>query len=420
MSNSIRTIPNGPGRPAGDSAPLFSRLPRLLPLALLLSTVGGSPAVAGPSDALHVYGSVGYFHDDNLFRLPDSAPGFDGQKSDSALQTVLGVFFDKTYSRQKVFLQAKRSKVKFDHFKQLDYDGKDYLARLNWEVGKHFSGSVGASYAQTLAPYTDFRSRERNLREQERAFFDGAWRFHPSWRVRTGATRDEYTYELAVQKINDRVEKAVEVGVDYLPRSGSTAGLVVRRVEGDYLNRRVLNNFVLNGDFEQDELKAKIDWRVTPISTVQVLAGHVRRKSSGVNQRDTSGFNGRVTVSSQPRVKLRVNAALYREFTPVESSIVTYALSRGASAGATWDASAKIRVDGAVSTERRAYQTQLAIGEDELKDTIRRASLDATWSPRPALQVVAGFARERRTGSLFLGTGTFKANTVSLNASAQF
>ncbi len=420
MSNKNHAFPGPQGRPAATSAPRFSTLPRALPLTLLLASLGSSPAMAGPYDALHVYGSVGYFHDDNLFRLPDGVPGYDNQRSDAAFQTVLGLFFDKMYGRQKVFLQAKRSKVKFDHFKQLDYDGKDYLGRLNWQLGNHLEGSVGASYSQTLAPYTDFRSRERNLRVQKSEFFDGAWRLHPSWRVRAGATRDRYTYELPIQRINDRTETAAEVGFDYLPSSGSTAGLVARRIKGEYNNLRVFNGIVLDESFVQEELKAKIDWRVTPISTIQVLAGHARRTHDGLGQRDASGFNGRITVSSAPRVKLRVNAALYREFTPVESNIVTYALSRGASAGATWDATAKIRVEGSVSSERRAYETSLTVNGADLSDKLRRASLNATWSPRPALQVVAGVARERRDGSVFLGSGSYKSNTVSLNASAQF
>ncbi len=420
MSTFHPAFPGRPGRPAATSTPRFSKLPRALPLSLLLVSLGSPPAMAGPSDALHVYGSVGYFHDDNLFRLPDEAPGYDNQRSDSAIQSVLGLFFDKTYGRQKVFLQAKRSKVKFDHFSQLDYDGKDYLGRLNWQLGNHLEGSVGASYAQTLAPYTDFRSRERNLRVQKREFFDGAWRLHPSWRVRAGATRDRYTYELPIQRINDRTETATEVGFDYLPSSGSTAGLVARRIKGNYLNLRVFNGIVLDESFVQDELKAKIDWRVTPISTIEVLAGHARRSHEGMGQRDASGFNGRVTLSSAPRAKLHLNAALYREFTPVESNIVTYALSRGASAGATWDATAKIRVEGAISSERRAYETGVAPAGADLSDKLRRASLSATWSARPAIQFVAGLARERRDGSVFFGSGSYKSNTVSLNASAQF
>jgi exopolysaccharide biosynthesis operon protein EpsL len=431
MSNSKRNVPGADSSPAGASAPAFGRAAahvrsgpaRLLrlPLAVLLGTLGAMPASAAPSDPLHLYAGLSYFHDDNLFRLPDEVPGFDNRRSDSARQTTVGVYFDKQYSRQKVFLQAKRSKVDFDHFKQLDYDGKDYLARLNWEVGNHFSGSAGASYNQTLAPYTDFRSRERNLREQRREFFDGAWRFHPSWRARVAANRDRYEYELPIQRLNNRKETWTEAGVDFLPRSGSTAGLQVRRLKGNYENPRIYGNFVLDDSFTQDELKARVDWRATPISTVSVLAGQVRRKYEGPNARSVSGFNGRVTVSSQTRAKLRLTGALYREFLPVESNIVSYALSRGASAAAIWDATTKIRVDASATAERREYEAgRIPVADDALKDKLRRVSLNATWTPRPTIQVTAGAARERRSGSVFFGNANYTANTVTFGANAQF
>lgn len=404
--------------PSVPGVPLRSR-PSHLILALLL--VGAAPAMASPSDPLHLYAGINWFHDDNLFRLPDNVPGYDGKRSDSARQSVVGVYFDKQYSRQRLFLQAKRSKVAFNHFTQLDYTGKDYLARLNWELGNHLSGSAGGSYVETLAPYTDFRSRERNLRTHRREFADGAWLFHPSWRVRGGVVRDRFRYELPIQRINDRTETATELGIDFLPRSGSVAGLQLRRLKGDYENARVFSNFVLDDSFTQDELKARIDWRVTPISTIAVLAGHARRKYDGPNARSVSGFNGRATVTSQTRAKLRLNAAVYREFTPVESNVVTYALSRGASVGATWDATSKIRVDATAMTERRAYQASLrTLDPDQLKDTIRRASLNATWTPRPFVRVDAGLIRERRSGALFFGSGNYTANTVTLGVNAQF
>ena len=380
-------------------------------------------AFAAPGDeGFDVMAGLGYFHDDNLFRLPDGQPGFEGKRSDSARQAHAGLLFNKTYSRQKIFAQAKITKVAFDHFDQLDYDGKDLQARWNWQLGNHFEGVLGANYDQTLAPYTDFRSNERNLREHRRSYFDGAWRFHPSWRARTALSHDKYEYELLAQRFNNRTEDAYEVGVDYMPRSGSTVGLVARKIKGEFDNRRVnLAGLALDESFEQDELKARVYWIASGSTTVQVLAGHAKRKYKARSERDASGFNGRVTATYQPRGKMRYTAAAWREFSAVESNVVSYSLNRGASLGATWDASAKIRVDARASYEKRAYSARLALGSaTDLDDSLRQASLSATWSPRRTVAVTAAVAREQRSGSPFLGLGKFKANTVSLVANAQF
>ena len=397
--------------------------PRACRIALLVGAICSMPvSVAAPGDeGVDIMAGLGYFHDDNLFRLPDDQPGFEGQRSDSARQAHAGLVFNKTYSRQKLYAQAKVTKVAFDHFDQLDYDGKDVQARWNWQLGNRFEGVLGANYEQTLAPYTDFRSNERNLREHRRQYFDGAWRFHPSWRARTAASHDKYEYELLVQRFNNRTEDAYEVGVDYLPRSGSTVGLVARKIKGKYDNRRILGGQSLDESFDQDELKARINWIASGSTTVQVLAGHARRTYQARSERDASGFNGRITATHQPRGKMRYTAAAWREFSAVESNIISYSLNRGASVGATWDASAKIRVDANASYEKRAYNARVLLNSaQDLDDSLKQASLSATWSPRRTVALTAALARQERSGSPFLGLGRFKANTVSVVANAQF
>ena len=56
----------------------------------------------------------------------------------------------------------------------------------------------------------------------------------------------------------------------------------------------------------------------------------------------------------------------------------------------------------------------------DIRDSIRTGSLAATWSPRPTVHVTAALAHQARTGSAVLGTGSFKSNSVTLSASAQF
>ncbi|MFL6676664.1 MAG: XrtB/PEP-CTERM-associated polysaccharide biosynthesis outer membrane protein EpsL [Massilia sp.] len=393
---------------------------RLQPVALLIGALFSVSASAGPNDALHVYGGVGWAYDDNLLRIPDNEPAFDNTRGDSWVQSEAGLIFDHMYSRQRIAATAKLSKSKFNHFKQLDYDGKDLQATWYWQLGNHLEGRLGTTYAQVLAPYTDFRSNERNLRQQRRSFFDGAWRFHPSWRARTAASTDKYTYELASQRFNNRTEDTVELEGDYLPRSGSTVGLVLRRIKGKYPFRRPIGAALLNDDFTQDELKARVEWLASGSTTVRALAGYARRDQPSFGGR-TSGFNGKVDATYAPRGKISYNAAVWRDFAPLESTIVSYTRNNGASVGATWDATAKIKVDANAIYERRAYNPRATFnGGGDLRDSIRSASLRAVWSVRPAIQLSAGYVHQARSGSPVLGTGSFTSNSVSFNASAQF
>ena len=418
MKNFSRTI-------RGSFSP---QAPRALPLAALLALCAAAPAsgaldpaAPGPLGAFHPYVALGYFHDDNLFRLAKDLPAFDNQRGDCARYAIGGFLFDQRYARQKVYLQAKLSTVKFAHFSQLDYQGRDVLGLVNWQLGNQLEGSAGASDEKTLAPYIDFPSSERNLRVHRKQHADAAWRAYPSWQLRAGAARNQYTYELFAQRINNRTEDLLEAGVDFLPSSGSTAGLVLRRIKGKYQAPRVVAGALLNDDFTQDELKAKINWKVTGISSIEMLAGYARRRHAVLGPRDAKGFNGRITASLSPRKKLRLNASAWRDFAPVESNLVTYSLNQGASIGASWDAAAKVRVDGAISRERRSYEGRLLEAAPlQVRDRLSQASLSATYAPRARLQLAASFAHQRRTGANFLSNGSFKANTVSVSATLQF
>ena len=395
---------------------------RVRPLALLvLSAFATIPAGAGPNDALHVYGGVAYGHDDNLLRIPDGQPAFDNTRGDSWWTREGGLIFDKMYSRQRITLVAKLSKTNFDHFKQLDYDGKDLQANWAWQLGNHLEGKVGYSMQQVLAPYTDFSSTERNLRRTRSSYAEGAWRFHSAWRVRTGFQRDKYTYEALSNRFNNRTEDATEVELDYLPRSGSTVGLVARRVKGKYPFPRPIGPFTFNDSFTQDELKARVKWLASGSTTLDALVGYTRRDQASFGEGKTSGVAGKINATYQPRGKMTYKASVWRDFAPLESTVVSYTLNKGASLGAQWDATAKISVNADAIYERRNYSARRDFaGSDDLRDSVRTAALRATWHPRPMIQLQAGVAHQERSGSVVLGTGSFKSNSVTLTANAQF
>ncbi|RZA34015.1 MAG: exopolysaccharide biosynthesis protein EpsL [Lysobacteraceae bacterium] len=371
-------------------------------------------------EGLKLYGGIGWGYDDNLLRVPKDRPAFGGKRSDRWRQAEAGVVYNKRISRQRVALVAKVSKVNFDHFKQLDYDGRDLQATWLWELGNKFDGQAGAMYERTLAPYTDFFSDERNLRERRREWFDAGWKMHPSWKLRAGVNRDRYEYELQRQRFNNRTEKAYETELLYTPRSGSSVGLVARRVEGDYPVRRPRPGAPTD-DFTQDELKVRVNWYATGTTTLQALGGYVRRDQPSFGDGKTSGFNGRLNATYQPRGKMTYTASVWREFAPIESTIVSYTLNKGASVGAAWAATGKIKVDANVAYEKRAYNARSAFeGSGELDDSLRTASLRATWQVRRKVTVSSSWINQKRSGARSLNLVGFDANTVMVNANVLF
>ena len=394
---------------------------RTLPTPLALAAaLACCPAQADISDTIKPFVTLGVSYDDNLLRLPDNVPP-GVQRSDRATQLLAGFLLDRPIGRQKLTGYAKVSRVTFNHYDQLNYNGKDFLFDWAWVVGNHFDGTIGASYAQVLTPFSDFHVDARNLRTQRRAYGNGGWRLHPSWRLYGGFQRDKYTYELPAQSLNNRDEERSELGLDYLAHSGSKVGLVARHIRGNYLNPFRIGTTFLDQNFTQDELKVNVNWLYSDITQVQVLAGYARRKHETFKERDASGLNGRINASWKPTAKLRFTADAWREFSAVESTIVSNSLNHGASVGATWDLSAKVQATAGLRREKRAFERLPGVYfNGDPSDTTRSTSLGLVYQPTRKLQLSVSAFRERRNGTPLAGTGSYRANGVSVNASMQF
>lgn len=395
--------------------------PRLM--ALLIGTAFCLPAMAEISDTIHPFISYDYGYDDNLLRQTKVA-GFDQDLSDSYHTVEGGILFERPISRQYISGHAKLSRTTFDRNDQLDYNGKDLLVNWDWQLGNHLQGDLGTSYVETLTPFTDTQSDQRNLRTQKKSYFDGKWRFHPSWQVRGGFTRTSVDYDLVSQQRDSRTEDQSEFGFDYLAPSGSTVGLVGRHLKADYDQLRQFGLNVVDNGFEQDEIKVNVLWELSGITKLTMLAGYVRRKHERTlisEGSENSGANGRLTANWQPLGKVSFNGSLWREFAVVEGGTVGSSLNKGASVGTTWNATAKIRVDGQLQYQKRDFESITAVApESGLQDTSKKASLGLTYSPLQRVQLGLSAFHDQRSGSILAGTNTYKANGISFNANAQF
>lgn len=390
-------------------------------LGALAGSLLSLPAMAALSDTLHPFAAIAHSYEDNLLRLPDNVPGLDGARSDTVRRIEAGLLFERPIGRQVLSGHAKLSKVAFRRFDRLDHDGRDALAAWEWHVGNHVEGHLGASYARTLAPFTDFHSEQRNLRHEYRDYVDGAWRFHPSWRARGGFVRDRFGYDLASQRVNNRSEDATELGLDYLAPSDSVVGLRLRHLRGAYPDRAASGAAVIGDGFEQDEAKANIYWNFSGVTQLRLLGGWARRRHAQAALRDASGGNGRVVIDWAPLGKLRFTGTGWREFGVVENALVNSSLNKGASLGARWDATAKLAVDGLIKREQRDFSGAGGVAPPAgASDSTRQASLGLTYAPHRFVRLVANLFHEVRGGSALVGTGGYRANGVALNVSAQF
>jgi exopolysaccharide biosynthesis operon protein EpsL len=413
------------GRAASGSPARPERAPGALlrwaaPLGLLAGSALCQSAAAGAGDTFQPYLSYAYTHDDNLLRLPD------GQRTtpdtaDTYRRAEGGLMVDKRYSQQHVTAKFNLSRTTFDRFTRLDNNGKELQANWDWHLGSHLSGNLGASYAQALAPYTEFHGDERNLRSQRREFFDAAWRMHPSWSARGGFARYRLGYELATQKFGDRSEDATELGVDYRPAGGSSAGLLARHVRGGFPTPQQIGPLVVDNSYRQNELKGKLDWRISGKSRLQLLGGWVQRRHDFFPSRDASGPSVRLLADWLPSGKLGLNLTAWRDINATDDLTASYTVNKGASLAANWDLVAKVRVEGLIKLEQRDFSDATAfaaVPPSGRVDRSRYGALTVSYAALRNLQIGASLYRDDLNSNA--ARGDFSAKGMSLNLRSVF
>jgi exopolysaccharide biosynthesis operon protein EpsL len=367
------------------------------------------PQYSSPADVLSPYIGYSYTRDDNVLGI-QSGPGTDagsgaatGDQSDTTRRVLAGLNVRKRISRQVLSARLDFVRASYDKLSGLDHTSKDLIANWNWHVGNRFEGNLGTSYLNELMPFSNFPSRERNMRTQRRDFVEGGWLIHPSWRLRTGFSRDQLKYEQETQNAGDRNETMAEVGVDYLARSGSIAGVQLRHTRGDLPNPQQFGTLLVDNSYDQQEVKAKINWLLTGKTQVLFLGGLVQRKHDVFPARDYSGLNARLIANWKATGKTSLNAGVWREIGALDDLTASYTLNQGFHVGARWDMTSKLRLDGLAKRESSDYSGTAAMASlqsIDRKDIFNTASLKLTYRATDKLQLTAMLYRKDRRSNI--------------------
>ena len=393
---------------------------KLLVLPLVIGSLYAPHAQAQISDTLTPFASAIVSYDDNLLRRDLSVVGSDGA-SDTYRSAVVGVGINRPISRQRLTGNIRATKVTFNRFGELDYTGKDAALDLDWRLAQTLSGHVGATYSQSLASFADFQVAARNLRVQNKQYGNVAWRLHPSWQLRAGYTSEDFDFDLPSQQFNNRTEKTVETGFDYLAPSESTVGLLARQIKGKYPTQALNNGVFIDNGFTQDEVKLNVVWNATGISQVIFVGGWARREVNSSSLRNASGTNGRLIVNWNKFSSVQLTGMAWREFGAAEGVFVNTALSTGQGINAKWTATSKIEVNAGYRNEKREFRALPGlINITGLSDTTKVANVSVSYKPLRNLSLELSAFHTKRDGSTAARTSSFRAKGAALNATVSF
>jgi exopolysaccharide biosynthesis operon protein EpsL len=400
-------------------------------LFLSLTITHMTTAWSAESDVLRPYGEYSFNHDSNALRLNTESP-------DSIQKLEAGIDVKKQISQQLITAKAAANRMWFNHYTNINNTGADVAANWNWHAGNHFSGNLGTSYNHSLAPFMDFNAAEKNTRSQRLLVADGTWRFHPSWQTHAGYTNYDLKYDLGSQKTLNRTDDTFELGVDYLPSTNSSVGLVAKHTKGNTPNPTeypvgtvvplpktipvVGNSFFVDNSYNQTDLMGKIDWHAKEKSRLLIFAGYTQRKHNVFSERNFNGFNARGIASWAPTSKLGLSLETWREIGSYSNLTTSYTVNRGVSLNPSLDLSAKLRLESALRYEKRDYLGDSMFAQSTVQiprsDTARNASISLVYKPWQKVQMALTYYIDQRSSNY--SQYYFKSNGIVFNTRYQF
>lgn len=325
-------------------------------------------ANAEPFDTIHPYLSTGLSYDANLLGLSSDAQAMQilgsTNKGDWSHFEQVGVSLDDQIGLQHITADVNETKAQYDRFTGLDYHSLVASGAWNWSLGTHVGGILSAGYSQSLAPYTFLHVPDLNLRTQKNGEASIFWLFHPSWRLDAGVTAIQTNYNLPIEAANDRNEYRASVGLDYLQANGSATGIQLVQTRGYFDNPQSYGAYDIINNYSQDEVDAKIDWRLTGKTRLQFVGGWVHRKYDVLTDQDYRGVNARAILDWSITGKSSLNVQAWHEIGAIDNLTVAYSINRGLSLGPRWDVTEKLRWDLTLQTLQMQFaQTASLFGQ---------------------------------------------------------
>ncbi|MCI3951189.1 MAG: hypothetical protein K0R53_686 [Burkholderiales bacterium] len=383
---------------------------------------------------VHFSVSGGVYHDDNIFRLSDSAVVPAGvHKSDTIYRIGARLGADIPISRQRLVLDARVNNYTFDNNDVLDHVDYRGSARWLWQAGPLFSGDLGYSRRRYLGDLGEIQAPVRDMITEDRLSGSAGFMVTPRWRVRGGADWTKWDHSESSRSVLDLQVTSATVGLDYVTPANNHVGVQFRQSHGDYENRQAIapGTSVAN-TYDESEASAVMRWHFTGKSTLNARAGYTKREHDEVGARDFDGFTGRLALDWEAGAKTLINATVWREIRSVlelgtlEQAAASYILSTGVSVGPSWAPTSKIVLEAKWLHEKRDYEGDpgAAFGVFpgtpgvQREDTFNGLRLAAGYAPRRNIRLSVALERGDRDSNITLRD--YEYNRVSANARFQF
>lgn len=355
--------------------------------------------------------STSILWDANVFRVADSAPdpqlaqGIPG-KSDRVTTTTLGLRVDKAYAQQRFQLDASQTATRYSKFTLLNLDAFQYHGAWLWTLSPRITGTLSADHAQSLIPFTDLTSPQRNVRVTDtRTLNVDGWMFG-GWHVLVGAVNtDVKTSQVFLAQPSYNTD-AGEAGLKYVAQSGNSVAATARSIRGTNTNlSQGLDqvNFIAD-EFRVQERELIATWTTSGKSTLNGRLTRTNRYNQGLAQRDFSGTNSDLSYVWAVDGRLTYNFSAGRSILPwTADTQASYRVDD------RFSFSPSLRISDSTTVRMSAYRLVsdfrgpiVPLAGPARRDDLRSVQFAVDWSPpmrRRNVLLTGSVQRDRRSSN---------------------
>lgn len=382
-----------------------------------------SHALASPDDTVKPYVAFNMLYDSNLLRLSDTADTVaitgKSDKSDFIKQIAAGFDMDWTLGRQHILVKALINQSWYQNFSTLDYLGWDTSAQWNWQLGNHFNGQVGYANSQTLGGFGQLNSLVSNLQNNQRAFVNAGYLFHPNGKIKFGLFRTEFQFVDKTRKFSNNIEDNAELDLQYLSPAGSVLGFRLLATDGRYPDRSFTAGDTQDNAYTRMNYALTWDWKASEKTRAEGNLGYTQQHFEHLGGRDFSGITARLGLRWQASDKTWLELTAKREIDQAQNLFSSFLITQGAWFSLNWQASPKINVTLPVSYQEQKYLgTVGAASLPQQKDKVGNAGLNLTYHPVENISISAVLNYEKRDSNNPLRS--YETQSVGINLQAVF
>ncbi|KQP43211.1 XrtB/PEP-CTERM-associated polysaccharide biosynthesis outer membrane protein EpsL [Pseudorhodoferax sp. Leaf274] len=391
-------------------------------LACMLTGAGG--VSADTDKTLQLVARYEQLHDSNLFRLSSTLPAstLGGRPwSDTIRIGSAGLLLDKSYSLQRIELNASLVNYKYQNYDYLNFTALNYAAAWHWSITPRLRGTLQATQRQNSNSFSDTQDvTQRNVRTDSVLRAQGEYDMGAA--VKLFGSVDQFRLrneELLAQDRGFKVQ-SVAGGVRYVLPSGSQLSYRLRKGHGEYSEEATVTTTPLPTTFNNTEHELTARWVATGKTTLYARVAHVSRQYPGFAGSDFSGPVGGLRLSWQPTAKLRLDATADRDWRSYQTQYSSYASGNRFTLTPSWQATAhtSLRMHLEQYDEDYGGAIDRANFPFDRADTTRSASLGLDWRPRDSITLGFWLKTEKRVSN-YSGFD-FKNNSANFSAQISY